>query len=182
MAKLTNTFKYTVWISLCIVSSYSISSIVKLILHRRRDSYFPIDGLTNLGMMILFSYLIGVRMTGWLLLVSVIKQGNIRPVSIRWWSILISKLWVSMRNPQNGKSMVSSWRDDDVLSPDRTWAETKLWSWKERRVLLGDIKAPYSGKPDFITCTNRLAVIKSSVMNRKSSIYLNNRYHQLCMG
>ena len=56
IAKLTNTFKYTVSISLCIVSSYLISFVVELNLHRRHDSYFPIDGLTNLGKMILSSY------------------------------------------------------------------------------------------------------------------------------
>lgn len=88
---------------------------------------------------------------------------------------MISRVWVSIRKPQNGKPDLSIFMGNDLPFEDggMTWAEVMMWSVKERRVLLGDINAPYLGKPAFITCTNRLAVIKSSVMNRKSSIYLN---------
>jgi len=180
IAKLTKMLRCTVSISLCIVSSYRFSFILRANLHRQRDSYSPIDGSTNLGKMILSSYLTVMRMIDWSLLVSAVFGRDIRPVSILLWSILISRVCVSIRNPQNGKPDVSSWGVEDILLPDKTCAEARLWSRKERRVLLGDTKAPYSGNPDFMTWTNRLAAIKSSVMNRKSSMYLNNRYYQLC--
>ena len=49
----------------------------------------------------------------------------------------------------------------------------------DNNVLEGDMKAPYSGNPDFMTSTNRRAVNKSSEMNKKSSIYRSNRYTQM---
>lgn len=55
----------------------------------------------------------------------------------------------------------------------------RAWWVNDSNVFEGDMNAPYSGNPDRITSTNRRAVNRSSVMNKKSSIYLNNRYTPL---
>jgi hypothetical protein len=92
-----------------VMSSIKLSSIPSWLLfqwhhsHRRHDSYSRVDDLTNLQMLtpVVDSTLmrkivrsLECQHTTWL--------KDLRPISIRWWSILISKFFISIKNPQNG--------------------------------------------------------------------------------
>jgi hypothetical protein len=89
---------------------------------------------------------------------------------------------MSIKKPQNGKSATQSYTHLGELGSKNSQlsvaitADGRVGSLNDKSVLEGDINAPYSGNPARMVPTNRRAVKRSSVMKRKSSMYLSRRY------
>jgi hypothetical protein len=101
------------------------------------------------------------------------------PAIILCVSIPISSVVVSIQKPQYGNPVISHMalitaaylREDPSASRAHTApTESPLAYSNDRRVLLGEMNAPYSGNPRDMTEMKRRAAERSSVMYRKSSI------------